>query len=240
MANDTDFTISAYNLDNNRPNDQMVKEVKAIAKFGDDVLCFCEAVGYNMPGLDGFVMYDRDKSRPGRENIVTYVNVKWPIDKNRSQWHDLNQTWTRTNPGASGQHWPRSIQEVVIGQVQLLNLHNPPKGTDNVQKSQQESIDKLVKRMTPNPDDSQSNKRPRISVGDFNRRPEEDGPGPGQLANKVGGYSTGDKIDCAVRRQMGLQWVKYLANANGVDLKSDHGHMMRIMLKLDGAWLKKA
>ena len=239
MANDTNFVISAYNLDNSRPNDQMVKEVRAIAKFGDHVMCYCEAVDYDMPGIDGYVMFDRDKSKPGRENIVTYVRADLPIDKDRSQWHDLKETWTRTNPGASGQHWPRSIQEVVIGQMQLLNLHNPPKGTDNVHDSQQESIDKLAKRMSPNPDDSNSKERPRIAVGDYNRKPQEDGPGPGQLASRIDGYSTGDKIDCAVRRKMGLQWVKYLTTPNGVELKGDHHHMMRMMVRLDGAWLKK-
>ena len=234
MTNDTNLRISAYNLDNSRNPDQVEKEIRAIGGLGDDVLCFCEAGGYPMPGLTGYVLF-RDTSRPGRANLATYCRVEYQIDRDRCAWWDLHETWTRTNPGASGQHPPRSIYELVIGRVQLLNVHQPPKGTDNTHDAQAEGIDKLAGRMTPGDPDGQD--RPRVAVGDFNRRPDEDGPGPFTLANRIDGYTTGAKIDCAVRRKMGAQQVNYPTTAGGVQLKSDHGHMARFILRLDGSWL---
>ena len=233
MTNDTNFRVAAYNLDNNRNPGQVEKEIRAIAGLGDDVLCFCEAF-YDMPGLEGYVLF-RDTSRKSRTNIATYCRAEYPIDRDRCRWLDLSETWTRTNPGASGQHEPRSYYELVIGSgVQVINVHQPPKGTDNVKRSQQEGIDKLAGRMTPGGDGQD---RPRVAVGDFNRRPDEDGPGPFELAQRIDGYTTGAKIDCAVRRKMGVQQVSYPTSAGGVQLKSDHGHMARFVLRLDGSWL---
>lgn len=229
---DVAFKVDWYNIGASRSQSVVTKEIRAIAAGRADALLFVEAIGYDMPGLDGYVKF-RDTSTDARANECTYARADRIIDRDRCRWLDMAETWSRTqHPGT---HPPRSFYELVIGRVQILNVHQCPKGTDNTQAAQSEGIDTLTKRMTPGDPDGEN--RPRLAAGDWNRKPGETGPGPTQLADRISGKTSGTGIDCCVRRKLTLKSIKYPASANGVQLGSDHHHMTRATFTLDDAWL---
>lgn len=220
-----------YNLDNYRAADQVKREIRALLDGGPDLLALCECIGNVVPGVDGYKLI-RDTSRPGRENIALYVAKDLPVDD--VAWYDCDETWTKTAEGATGQHWPRSWLDLRLCDVQLIVGHQPPKGTDNVKASQQEGIDLVRRRMAvwerddwdDKTDEQQAKQmcRPRIALADWNRGPDEDGPGPKQLRNAIEGYQLGQQIDAAVCRGDECWTVdaKYVHAPNGVELESDH------------------
>lgn len=242
------FPLEFYNVDNARDHGQVQKELKALldprpAALG---LCECEGLkpGNGLPQLDDYRII-RDASKPGRENIVCYVKASLGVDDSSIKWIDCKETWTKTNPGAKGQHWPRSILSFRAGRLHILVAHAPPKGTDNVQKSQQEHCDKLVAQMAPWTRDDWKDKtdqqkkdakaQARVVLWDANRTKNEDGPGPKQLGSKIDGNTAGDKIDCGTWRGGDVQGTANIAYFNkiaGVDLKSDHGHAFKFDLNL--------
>jgi hypothetical protein len=231
----------AYNLDNHRDPEQVNAEVKALLNVGEDkdkrpaFLALCEAVGYDLPTPTGFHLV-RDRSTPSRANIAAYVrNDLWG---GAVKWFDLKHTWTRTNPGASGQHEPRSYVRFRVGTMPVFVVHQPPKQVDNAKAAQQEGIDLLVREMKPDSDASQDNRdRPRFAVGDFNRRKGEEGPGPDMLAGRISGKNECNKIDTVVRRGQGkVEDVTYPVKVGGVVLKSDHGHALRFVVSVPEKW----
>ena len=236
------YPLSFYNLDNNRPNDQMAKEVRALLEWRPAVLGVCEANGYDLPGVEDYRLI-RDTSKPGRANLAAWVKTN--LEVSDVKWLDCEETWTKTNPGATGQHWPRSILELRAGRLKVWVAHQPPKGTDNVKASQQEGIDKLTARMAPwtrddwegkSEEEKQDQKRQaRVILWDANRGPNEDGPGPKQLCNRMDGWSCGSKIDLASWRGGEVEAARdpaYPSSAAGVQLKSDHGHAFTCELVL--------
>jgi hypothetical protein len=231
---EVNFKVDWYNLRVGRSQAQVDKEIKAIANNNAHAILFQEAMGYDMPGLDGYLKF-RDASKKSRANIATYARADLMVDKDRCQWLDLKETWGRTEH--SGEHEPRSFYELVIGQVQVINLHQCPKGTDNTYDAQMEGIDKLTNRMKPDEGET-SQKRPRIAAGDYNRKPAEDGPGPSMLANRIDGKVSGERIDCLVRRKMTFVSLTYPQTVNGVHLQSDHPYVCRAKFTIDEKWLK--
>lgn len=230
-----------YNLDNNRDPQQVVKEVKALLRMDKPVddrpvlLGMCEATGYDLPDLKGFHKV-RDRSTKSRANIAAYVrNDVWA---GGLKWVDLSHTWSRTNPGASGQHEPRSYPVFKLGQMQALVHHQAPKQCDNAQAAQQEGIDSLVATMKPAADANQhQTDRARICVADMNKRKGDPAPGPDQLAKQIGGTNSAPKIDTVVWRGQGkVTDVAYPSKVNGVKLKSDHGHALRFKFTADATW----
>lgn len=232
--------LSFYNLDNHRPPGQVADEIRAMLSMRPAVLGLCEAT-YNLVGVAGYLLL-RDTSTPGRANVAAYVKTTLEVDA--IQWHDLEQTWTRTNPGATGQHPPRSILEFRAGAMQVLVAHQPPKGTDNVKPSQQEGIDKLTARMAPwtrddwtdrPADDKRDAKaQARVVIWDANRTPYESGPGPTMLASKIGGDPVGSHIDGAVIRAGRAKMVRYPSQVDGVQLCSDHGCAFTFVYEIAG------
>ena len=222
------FSLAFYNIRVSRDPAQVEKELRAIlTTWKPGVLGLCEATGYSLPGVEGWVKI-RDTTTKSRANVAAYV--KTSLDLADIQWHDLKETWSRAqHPGT---HEPRSILEFRAGPLQVLVAHQPPKGTDNTQDAQAEGISKLEARLAPwtrddwdsKPDDDQAKakEKTRLVLWDANRWPGESGPGPDQLAQKIGGGVVGSKIDGAVKRKATVANVKYQDEAGGCPLKSDH------------------
>ena len=76
---------------------QLPRELSALAKSGPRVIGLAETIGYDLPKLGGYTLI-RDTSRPGRANVAAYVEKGH--DLRDVTWHDLTQTWSRTeHPG---------------------------------------------------------------------------------------------------------------------------------------------
>lgn len=233
-----------YNLRVGRPQVQVAREVVALLRYRPAVLGLCEAVGYDLPRLDGYRL-TRDTSTPARANIAAYVAVDLA---RREQWHDCRETWSRTeHPGT---HPPRSWLEVRVGGCQFLIGHQPPKGTDNTLRAQQEGIALCEGRMAPwlrdgweertEREKAAAKECPRVALADWNRGPQERGPGPKALADSIGGWPAGRFIDAAVARgrDLSLREASYQDTCASVPLRSDHP-WGALVLKVDvaGEWL---
>jgi hypothetical protein len=238
MGDKETHTVYFYNLDNGRDPAQVNKEIRALCNMDappekrPGLVGLCEAKGYSLPALDGFHLV-RDQSTAPRANVAAYVQE--PYWAGFTKWLDLEFTWPRTsNPGT---HEPRSFPVFQMGDIQVIVVHQPPQNCQNSQDGQAEGIDALTDTMKPGPDanDYQTD-RPRLALGDFNRRKSEGGPGPSKLAGNIGGNVWGGKIDCLVKRGHGsIADVEYPAKIHGVALKSDHGHCYRTQLTC-GYW----
>lgn len=238
------YPFAFYNVDNNRNPDTVERELRAIlTNWRPAILGVCETGGLgDLWGVEDYIRI-RDTSKPGRDNVAAYVKTN--LDVRDIKWHDLKETWTKTNPGATGQHWPRSILEFRAGRLHVLVAHQPPKGTDNVKASQQEGIDKLTSRMGPwtrddwddrdDADKAEAQAQARLVLWDANRNRNESGPGPKMLGEQIDGYTAGGRIDCCTYRGgevTGCQDIAYPTTAGGVPLKSDHGAAFRCTLLL--------
>jgi len=216
------------------------KEIKAILNLEAPLenrpamLAMCEAF-YTMHDRKGFVKVRNTKNK-SRKNIAVYVRKD--LFGGGIKWHDLKETWTRTNPGATGQHEPRSYPAFKLGIMQVVAIHQPPKQVDNAKAAQQEGIDLLVSIMKPGPDaNDHAKSKPRLSIGDYNKRQGESGPGPDMHAKKISGNPHGKKIDCAVKRGDGsIKDLSYPEGVRGVQFKSDHGHALKFTLTAPEKW----
>lgn len=237
-----EYPLTFYNLDNNRPNETMSREVKALLGERPAVLGLCEANGYDLPGAPDYTLI-RNTSKPGRANLAAYVKSNLTVSD--IKWLDCEETWTKTNPGATGQHWPRSILEFRAGRLKAWVAHQPPKGTDNTKAAQKEGIDKLTARMAPWTREDWSDKtdaekadakdQARVLLWDANRKPTESGPGPKSLCANIDGWHSGEKIDLACWRggeTKNGKDIRYFNSAGGVKLCSDHGHAFGFTLVL--------
>lgn len=233
-----------YNLRVGRSRVQVAREVAALLRYRPTVLGLCEATGYELPRINGYRL-TRDTSTPSRANIAAYVAVDLA---RKETWHDLTETWTRTQH--AGTHEPRSWLEVRVGACQFMVGHQPPQGTDNTRAAQQEGIDLCDERMAPwhrddwddRPADDKADAKacPRMALADWNRGPAEDGPGPKKLAAQLDGWTAGRFIDAAVARgkDLRLREVAYQDTCGGVPMKTDHP-WGALVLKVDVAdrWL---
>ncbi len=200
--------------------EQLPKELRALVRSGPRVLGLCETIGYTLPALDGYDLI-RDTSRPGRANIAAYVE-KQGRDLTDVRWHDLDQTWSRTeHPGT---HPARSWLEFFLDGDQFIIGHQPPKGTDNVLASQREGVELVVDLMAPwiTHGNGRGKNRRRMALADWNRRRYEFGPGPGEIARRIGGEVNGSHIDAAVTRNWHVLEAIYVETIRGTTLRSDH------------------
>lgn len=229
------YPLKFYNVDNSRDPAQVAKEIRALLDGGPAVLGLCET-NVDLPDVEGYRMI-RDRSKPGRENVTAYVHDG--LDVSGVSWLDLAQTWSNTQ--RPGTHWPRSILEFVAGPLRVFVAHAPPKGTDNVERSQGEHVDKLAKRLTPwkydgwTGDEGAAKASARVVLWDANRKPGEGDNGPDTLVRRCGAGNAGARIDLATWRGGDVKScgdVSYPTSVQGVALKSDHGHAFKCTLKL--------
>lgn len=228
-----------YNLDNHRDDAQVARELHAIAATSPTEIALVECIGNRLPNLPGYDLI-ADDSRPGRANIAAYVRHRLPVHGIR--WHDREETWSRTE--GPGIHPPRSDLEYRLGRVQRLIAHQPPKGTDNTTAAQAEGIDVLAAAMRPHRPKriarAVERLRPRLLTWDANRRSGEPGPGPDQLAKRVGGKVTlGDRIDQALGRRVRVHSAAVVDTFAGVRLRSDHGHAIRLRWSVLKVWARR-
>ena len=225
------YPLQFYNIDNGRPPDQVAKELRALLGARPAILGLCETTNIKLPGVDDYRLL-RDTSKPGRDNIAAYVKAS--LEVSDVKWWDMKQTWSRTE--YEGTHPPRSILEFRAGRLRVWVAHQPPKGTDNTKAAQQESIDKLEARMAPwtrddwstrtSADKKAAKAQPRVLLWDANRKPDEDGPGPKMLGQRIDGGTAGHRIDCSTGRGGDVETVsnvRYVDKIGGVTLRSDHG-----------------
>ena len=161
-------------------------------------------------------------------------------------WITHRQTWGRTQ--ADGEHWARESMVYAIGKAPFLVAHQAPRYTDNTDAAQAEGIDLIAARMAPwrqkqpRPGTSPQRRviqrlRPRRLCWDSNSR-VGDKHGPDVLAKRIGGQVTlGNRIDNVVSRCMRVV-ARLVASVNGVPLKSDHRHAVRIKWRVRLWWLK--
>jgi hypothetical protein len=240
MADRTERLIY-YNADNNRPQKEFNDEVYALLNLSEPLakrpalLVLSECVGYQINERKGFVKIRSTKNK-SHKNIACYVRED--VWGGGLKWHQMKETWTRTNPGASGQHEPRCYPAFKMGTMQIIGVHQPPNGTDNVKASQKEGIDLLTELMKPGPDANDFQKtRPRLALGDYNKRKGEGDFGPDTLAGRIDGKIHGGKIDTCVRRAQGsVSNLDYKSKVNGTTLKSDHGHALVFAFTCDEKW----
>lgn len=205
-----------------------------LREYRPRVAIACEVIGDRMDPRPGYTMV-RDTSRPGRANLVAYVRDDCQL--RRRWWIDHRTTWTRTNPGAKGQHPARSTLVLGIGDAQVLGGHNVPLGTDNTHVGQLEIVQALhlvmapwkrprIRDAAPELSLSAMRARPRVLLWDDNAPddgPEEErGLGSRYLAPKVAGQAWGAHIDSAVARNAGVERVSYATHAGGLELATDH------------------
>ena len=199
--------------------EQLPKELRALAKSGPRVIGLAEAIGYALPKLDGYTLI-RDTTEPSRSNIATYVEKGLPLDL--VTWHDLSQTWSRTEH--DGLHPARSWLEFHLDGDQFIVGHQPPKFTDNVLPSQREGVNLVVDLMAPwiAHGNGRGKDRRRMALADWNRSKYEVGPGPGEIARRIGGEVHGTHIDAAVTRNWDVHEAVYVETIRGTTLRSDH------------------
>jgi hypothetical protein len=206
-----------YNLGPGRSSIRISQELRGMASMRPRVIGLVEAIGYPLPDLPDYRRV-RDTTRPSRANVAAYVRRDLTVKS--VKWHDLSQTWPRTE--MPGTHPPRSILELRVNGSQVIVYHAPPqtKHPDSF-KGQQEGIAALTRLMAPGVG-AWSKKRPRVALMDANRRPGEPGPGPDKLAAAIDGTTRGTRIDCAVTRKQPVDRVLYRRHVPGAELGSDH------------------
>lgn len=228
-----------YNLDNNRPDDVVARELHAIAATGPTEIALVETIGNRLPRLPGYRLL-ADDSTPSRANIAVYVLDDFTRHRG-PDWHDRRVTWPRTQ--GPGIHPPRSDLEYRLGRVQRLIAHQPPKGIANTYAAQAEGIDVLAAALTPwkrrkGLRARLERARPRLLTWDANRRAGEPGPGPDQLARLTGArIILGHRIDQALGRRVRVHSARVVSTFGRVRLESDHGHAIRIRWSVLAWWL---
>lgn len=228
--------LTFYNLRVGRDGDQVARELRALLAAKPLVLGLCEGVGYDLRAVAGYELV-RDRSNKSRANVAAYVAAG---HLHNVRWFDMRETWKRTEH--EGIHEPRSWIDLTVGDAQVLVGHQPPKFTNNVDKSQGEGIDFLTRRMAPWTRETWSRRsakgqkvallRPRVVLMDANRRHNETGPGPAELARRIDGWVVGRAIDLAVVRRALATDIEYVTHPNGVVLKSDHPHALTFKLDI--------
>ena len=211
-----------YNLKVGRPIADVARELRAIlASQRPAVLGMCEANGYDLPRIAGYTLV-RDRSSMSRANLAAYVRSDL---EHRARYVDLRRKWWRTkHPGL---HPARSILIIRIGWFRVLVVHQAPKRARGSLEAQLEGITALVRIMRR----WVRTNRPQVAMGDFNRRADEDGPGPSTLRfalRETGRYAVvaSSRIDTAViAGEATFVGCEHFDHVGGFKLGSDHEAM---------------
>jgi hypothetical protein len=223
--------VQFYNLDNNRNDKQVETEIRALLEEEPLVLGMCETIGNTLPLVSGYWRI-QDKTNKSRANIGAYIRKGVPVGEPR--WAQHTETWGRTQ--AKGIHEARATLYIDVDGVQTVIGHVPPKVAGI--KAQQEAINIFVRIMAPWKLPKRvglvrrirRRRKPRLCIADFNRRRDEPGPGPSQLATRIKGWVLSNRIDTAVFRRLRASNPRYIHQVNGVKLLSDHHHALQFSI----------
>lgn len=232
-----------YNLESWRGRD-VVPEIRALLEDRPLLLGLCECLGNRLPEVPGYRLI-RDGSRKSRANIAAYVRDDVPLEG--IEWIDLSGTWPRTQ--GPGVHEARSYLLLTLGRMHVVVWHQPPKNARNAWTLQLEGINRVVARLAPwrrRPWRKARSRvrvllsklRPRLVIGDANRRKGENGPGPDMLATQLGGETYGPWIDCLVAGgQVEVLRENKRGRVDGQPLDSDHRGAVEYVVKVPRWWL---
>lgn len=226
-----------YNLDNNRPDEVVARELHAIAATGPTEIALVETIGNTLPRLRGYRLL-ADTTTRSRANVAVYVAEDFTRLRG-PDWHDRRCTWDRTE--GPGRHEPRSDLEYRLGRTQRLIAHQPPRAAGHAARA--EGIDVLGDALTPwrrrkGLRGRLERARPRLLTWDANARAGEPGPGPDQLARLTGTrVILGRLIDQALGRRIRVHSARPVGRFGRVRLTSDHGHAIRIRWSVRAWWL---
>lgn len=237
-----------YNLRVGRSARRVRLELRVLAAlFRPAVLCGSEGLGYDLRPIRGYVLL-RDRSKQSRANIFAYVKANRRLRNVR--WHDLVETWMRTeHPGV---HPPRSFLEFLVEGIRVIVLHQAPvTRTRDSGPSRREGIELVIDRMAPEQREHFADRtvdgqmiariRPEVAIGDWNAVATTNGPSPQDVVDAVGGRIAGHTIDAAVVRNAEPVKVRYVKQTTWAGLLfrflTDHPWGALIVdLRVNRAW----
>lgn len=187
---------------------QIDRELRALANLLNPdpdrrrpkVLGVCEAVGKVLPDTLTPYRLIRDRSTPSRANIALYLLARLHVEAIR--WHDLRETWPRTeHPGI---HEPRSILRVEVEGWRVLVGHAPPIAPESG-KARDEWHDAMVDLMT--------SVGPVLALVD---------PNSVLILDRGRIVTAGTNIEAVVGRNIVLDGAFTPGSVNGVPMLTDH------------------
>jgi len=206
------FENLAPPTDPNRGPGQVRRELGALAnnvnpdsrRPDPKAIGLCEALDHRLPDLWRYGQPIRDVSRRSRENLALYVLAR--LDRGRVRWHDLAETWPRSN--RPGTHEPRSILDVEVEDWRILVSHAPPVSV-GTGPARREWLDAMV--------DVMRGPTPVLALTDPNGLGDE-------LIRRLGvkAVGGGTHIEAAHGRGIILTAVHASGRVNGVPMLTDH------------------
>lgn len=228
-------TANERGLGHAAANAQVVQEIRAQLNTGPLVAGYVEAIGWHLPGTittDNGTRYKliRDTSTPGRANIAAYVPEAAHLT--RVRWHDLAFRWPAEHGG--GLHPARSFLSFLVDGTKYVVAHQPPNQPQvthaELVKGQTEGIDRLTRMLDGRT--GVGRHRPAVVLADFNRAGNAAGPGPAELAHRIGGQVVNAaRVDNAVVRGLVVTGVHYVNHLGGLTMNSDHGSYLHLTLR---------
>lgn len=236
--------IRFYNLESWRRRDTL-PEIRALLEDRPLVLGLCECLGNRLPDVHGYRIVD-DRTNRSRANVAAYVRDDVPLE--RIEWLDLEGTWPRTE--GPGIHEARSFLLLTLGRARLVIWHQAPKGAANSWTLQLEGLNRVVRVLAPwrrkawrkaagRTRVALAKLRPRLVIGDGNRRKGESGPGPDMLAAQLDGTVHGPWVDALTTGgQVTVTDSRKLPRVDGQPLDSDHLGAVSYTVRVPTWWLK--
>lgn len=206
---------------------QVDQEIRAQLALGPKVAGYVETIGWRLPRVPGYTLI-RDTSRPGRSDVAAYVSKAAKLT--RIRWHDLTDTWGKTNPGAAGQHAARSFLSFRADGVKEVVAHLAPPHTGAAgiaaQRQEYAAIARVVNGRLQG---ARFLHRPAVILGDYNPNATEHGALT--LAQMIHGQAANTtRADNVVVRGLVVHGLHYLTHIGGLQMNSDHGSYLRLTL----------
>ena len=205
---------------------EAVGDITAVLDTEPNLFGGCEAVGKGALPRDEHYTKIRERSNefPGRSNIFSYTRGKMP---KAYRWTDMDETFDKM-PGRRGQHVPRSFLSYQYGGAQYIWAHHPPNWPGTAE-ARAEHLRALQKRFAPWTDEERwarfSDKRkqlerdrPRVLFWDRNMTLLM----ARKFATSMDAWVVGEKIDCAIVRNIKVGSAGYQKKFEGHTVHTDH------------------
>lgn len=214
-------TVHERGVSRHAAQEQVNNEIRAqLESEKPKVAGYVEAIGWHLPRVPGYRLL-RDISTAGRANVAAYVAKSANLQRGSIKWHDLTDTWDKTNPGATGQHPARSFLTFRADGERFVIAHLAPPHTGAAGIAAQRQEYAAIQRVV-------SGRAPALVLGDFNPNATEHGATT--LAGMIGGRAANaTRADNAVLQDLVLHAIHYVANIGHVVMHSDHGSYVRIV-----------